>query len=169
MKRTKRIIAIALLIFGAGGFIAATQSKGKNRIQEMSGKSDLTLTMEVAPPHTYHVSFWIVAEKGESQPGFATAEGALQIRLGGETLTSETLVAVSSDAKGGLKRATHGIETDIAPKAPGILSITGGLREGDQWTLEVYRDLGAGANLAPGLFLLVGIVGLILFLRSRAA
>lgn len=169
MKRVKMGLGIALLVVGVFGFIGGTEKKSGKIIQKASGKDAISLEVQVEPPHVYRVSFWIVAEKGESQPGFATAAADLRAQLGDDTLTSRTLVATAGEARGGIKRAANGLETDVTPKAPEILRISGMLHEGDKWTLEIYRDLDTGTNLAPGLFLLVGIVGLVLVLRARAA
>lgn len=169
MKRVRMGIGIVLLILGIVGFIGGTEKKSKNRIQGASGKDAILLAVQVEPPHVYRVAFWIVAEKGESQPGFASATADLQVRLGDETLTSRTITATASEARGGIKRAANGFETEVTPKAPGTLRVAGALREGDKWTLDVYRDLDTSTNLAPGLFILLGIVGLVLILRARAS
>jgi hypothetical protein len=169
MKRVKLIVGILFLILGVAGFIGGTEKKSKNIIQGASGTDAILLDVQVEPPHVYRVSFWIVAEKGESQPGFASATADLQVRLGDETLTSRTLTATASEARGGIKRAANGFETEVTPKAPGTLRVQGALREGDKWTLDIYRDLDTSTNLAPGLFILLAIVGLVLVLRARAS
>lgn len=169
MKRGKSLLGIALVAVGIIGFVVGTENRKGHRIDGATGSGIVSFQMQVEPPHTYRVSFSIEAEKGESLPGFATAEGEVAVHLDGDVVTSRTLAATSSgDARGGVKRAIQTAEIDVSPEKPGLLRVKGSLRQGDRWTLDLYRDLGTGGDLAPGLFLLVGVVGLVLFLRSRA-
>ena len=107
-------------------------------------------------------------------PGFAPMEFSVKV-VGtdpGEIIHERQAVtasASSADSNGGIKRGQNGCEFSSQAKAAGTWTIEIDFKAGDELTVDAYEDLSEIGNIAPGLAIICGITGLVLFLRGRAA
>ena len=171
MKRTLMILGIVMLVGGVVGFVAFTELNKGSLLPgtPVTGSvGEFSHAVDLGAGDSHRVTFWIEAEQGESAPGFATAECVITLEVDGETIAAETLQASSSEARGGVKRAGISLEREIPAGSSKQLQATGAMKRGTKWELTVHRNLPPITNIAPGLSILAGLVGLVLVLKGRA-
>lgn len=165
-------VGIVLMIVGVAGFIGGTESKSDYEIVSKSGstKSAIDESVQTEAGHSYQISAWGCAEETGLQK-WASMSGELVVTgADGKQLYRKAFSASasSSEETGGVRRAQNGTEFRYQAEADGKIQITGKLTEGDSLEVKVYEDLSEASNLLPGLSIILGIAGLVLFLRSRA-
>lgn len=170
MKR----IGIVLVAVGIAAFVAANMAKDQNRVfsERFTDEAPHQLSVEVEAGSAYTLFFWGRDEETGMPTNWAGME--LQLKVvdvdGQKVLLDKKLTASASSAEetGGVKRAQNGEELQyIAPKS-GNLSVLVHLLSGDEVTVDVYKNLPTILNLAPGLAIILLVVGVVLFLKGRA-
>ncbi|WP_221028838.1 hypothetical protein [Actomonas aquatica] len=168
--RVARMRRLSLIIIAAAvvGFIANSEMKTLHRVAKarftQSTSSPWVAAISSASPHTVEV--WAVDE----EMGYQWADLDASVTVlddTGTTVAAHRFVASESAEKGGVKRAQTG-KTLQVPLGASELHVTVSLIKGDYVDIEVYRDLPAWRALAPGVFVLLGFAGVVLFLKSRA-
>lgn len=169
----KRILGIVLLLIGIVGFVGATEFNKIFRIDapRYQGPGTHSLTVEELPGDRYEVKFWVVDEEMGLQE-WADVEATVRVLdAAGEIAFQESLAASASSAQetGGVKRAQIGTSYEWTALADQPLTLSVELTRGDYADIEIYQNLPPGIDLLPALAIFLGIVGLILILRSRTS
>lgn len=166
----KKNIAIVLMVIGVLGFVFTTMQKDNMKIfgQRISEVSNQKYTVALKANQVYEIKFWGVDEEmtGLSQPPHF--EARIKIFDGQQQLLfNQELVSIHEIETGG-KRVTHdGISYSHKPKEDEELTINVQILRGDYLDLEVYENLDSEADALPGFSIIIAIVGLVLFFRSR--
>jgi hypothetical protein len=170
---TLKVVAGALVVLGATGFVAATQAKSKNTVAHAEYKERGThgLAVPVRRGQAYTVFAW----GRDEELGFEPARLDASVRVigadGRQVLLDKALVAsaMQADETGGVKRAQHGAQHEGHADRDGVWLVQVELRAGDIVTVDVFRDLPTWLNLAPGLAVVLGLVGVVLFFKAQRA
>jgi hypothetical protein len=169
----KKQIGMAVLIAGVAGFFVFTQMKSKAQVFEerLPQAAGRTLEIPVAAGSDYTFAFWGVDEEMGQQVWANLDFGATVTDSRGNSLFEKQIQASasSSEEKGGVKRAQNGFEYHHFAQTTEPLTVVVTAKAADYVDVEVYKDLPDWLNMAPGLSILLAIVGLVLFLRGRSA
>jgi hypothetical protein len=169
----KKQIGIVMLILGVAGFIMATQAKSASKVfgDRLSQTGVHPLVIPVEAGSTYTLAFWGVDEEMGLQTWASLDFSATVTDKSGALLFEKQTIASASSAeeKGGIKRAQNGFEYHHAAQITEPLAVVITAMEADYVDLEVYKDLPDWLNMGPGLSIVFGIVGLVLFLKGRNA
>lgn len=167
----KRLISLSLLAVGLVGFFGGNQLTRVFRIASDRYNSVGThdRTVEQSAGRSYEVRLWVVDEETGLQqwPG---AEAALRVNDSEGRTLHEAKVradqAASSDT-GGVSRAQNGITYRWLAVSDSPVIVSAALVDGDYVDVDLYRDMPEAIGLVPGVGILIGLAGLVLFLRSR--
>ncbi len=159
-------ISISLVIISILGFIFTTENKSSLIIFEKSGSAesfefDINLTTNT----DYVFAFWVIDEEGGFQ--WASVSAYSEIEINDSIVYAKSIEFSESDETAGLKRAQNGFNFNYHSESRGIAKFRGTMHEGDQWQIEVYEDLSEVENMKPGLFIILLIVALFLFMKVR--
>ena len=168
LRARKRVLSLVIIAAAGVGFVVNSEMKSLHRVlnERLTDSTAGPLVVPVSPLSEHTIEFWAVDE----ERGFtwASVEARYVVRdEDGTRLVEKPLVASASEEDGGVKRASIGSTVHV-PAGPTALHIEVTLQKGDYIDVEVYRDLPAWTALAPGIYALLGCVGIVLFLRSRA-
>ncbi|MCF7730831.1 MAG: hypothetical protein K9N23_04050 [Akkermansiaceae bacterium] len=172
----KKTVGAVLMGLGIIGFFGGNMLKSRSQILEekLTSVGPHSVTLPVTAGKSYTVFLWGRDEKSESLPGFAGMEFSAKV-IGadrGKVIFEQASVsasASSSEAGGGIKRAQNGCEFTATAETSGNWTLQIDLKTGDEVTVDAYQGLSVFHNLAPGLAIICGLIGLILFLKGRAA
>ncbi len=169
----KKQIGIVMLIAGAVGFFVMTQTKSSSKVygERFSQTGVHTLDIAVEAGSTYTFSFWGVDEEMGLQT-WATLDMIATVtdESGAELFNKQKMASASSaEEKGGVKRAQNGCEYHHTASTTESLAVVVIATQADYVDVEVHKDLPDWINMGPGLSILFGIVGLVLFLKGRNA
>ena len=169
MKKHLKKISIVLIAAAIIGFFFFTDLKGRYQVFEQRFSASTSAPVEVLlHPYKAHTAFfWAVDE----EHGFEWASVEAKVALAaedGQVLASGEINATGSEENGGIKRAQNGFD-EIVPAGPLDTYLTVELVRGDYVDVEVYADLPTWLHLAPGVSILFGLVGVVLYLKNRAA
>ena len=166
-------LGILFILAGTIGFIAATQYKNTSEVfkKRVSLTGTHTLSVPVAAGSTYVFFFWGVDEESGLQAWANMAFAATVSDSAGNVLFKKrtSASASSSEEKGGIRRAQNGFEYHYKGHTAEPLTITLSIEEGDYVDVAVYKDISDLANILPGLFIIAGIIGVVLYIKGRAA
>lgn len=167
----KKKVGMVLVVLGIVGFFAATQVKSLSRVhnERYSQTGTKTVSIPVESGSAYTFFFWGVDEETALQTWAGLDMKATVTDAGGATLFEEQVVASASEDTGGVRRAQNGFQYRHEAQASETLTVTIEAIEADYVDLEVFKDLPEWLNLAPGLSILLAIVGLVLFWKARGA
>lgn len=166
----KKIIAIILMAIGVLGFFYTTMQKDDMKVfgQRISGTSNQQYSVPLKANQVYEIKFWGVDEEMTGvfeQPHF---EAHLKIFDGQQNLLFDhELISIHMIETGG-KRVTHdGISYSHTPKTDELITIETEIKRGDYLDLDVYENMDSEADALPGFSIIIAIVGLVLYFRSR--
>lgn len=169
----KKQIGIVMLIAGVVGFLVATQAKSSSKVfgERYSQTGVHTLEIPVEAGSAYIFAFWGVDEETGLQTwGDLDFTATVTDASGVELFKKQKIATASSaDETGGIKRAQNGCEYHHVAQSTESLTAVVTATAADYVDVEVYRNLPDWLNMAPGLGILLAIVGLVLFLRGRNA
>ncbi|MCF7972346.1 MAG: hypothetical protein K9N55_00880 [Phycisphaerae bacterium] len=169
----KKQLGIVVLSVGVVGFFVATQMKSKSQVfgERLSQVQARTLEIPVKAGSAYRFAFWGVDEEmGQQVWANLDFKATVTDSKGAVLFEKQTEAsASSSEEKGGIKRAQNGFEYHHTAQTTESLAVALAVTQADYIDLEVYKDLPDWLNMAPGLSILLAIVGLVLFLRGRSA
>ena len=161
-----KYIFVATIICSIVGFILANESKAFYLNQEIeSSAEEKTYTFSIEANHDYLISFWALDE--ETSYEWASMESHVVILFEGEVLYEKDVSKSSSDDDGGVKRAQDGFEYKLTPEKSGDLTIIVQMSEGDEWSIEIYKDLPENLNILPAMFIIIAIIGVVGFLKAK--
>ena len=166
----KKQISMACVALGIVGFFGATQLKTKASVyKERLTQADATVSVPVEAGSNYTFFFWGVDEEMGLQAWANLDLTGIVTDAQGTTLFTRqvTASASSSEEEGGVKRAQNGFEYHHKAETSETLTATIKAPQADYVDLEIYKDLPEWLNLAPGLSIILAIVGLVLFLKAR--
>ena len=156
------IIAAAVVGFGTNNLLKNQHRCFEERFTQSTPEPR---SVELQPFASHTVFVWAVDE----ETGFEWADLDAHITLraaDGPLLVARRIAASESGEADGLKRAQNGFTERLTPGPAGItLSID--LENGDYVDIEIYQDLPAWYHIAPGVYILLGLFGLGLLLKSR--
>ena len=163
----KRRLAIGAMVAALIGFVTSNELKNQYRCLEgrLSQTSTEPYQVELEPLAAHTIFVWAVDE--ESGYTWASLDATVTIHdSSGALIDQHQLVASEDNDDGGIKRAQHGFTTKL-PAGPESILVDVKLTSGDYVDIAVYADLPSWLNIAPGICILLGIVGLVMLLRSR--
>jgi len=170
MKKDKykvyRYLSIFFIILSVAGFIVSTQKKDKSAVMEERGSSkEFKFNLKLESNHNYFFSFWVVDE----ETGFRWAEVSsyAEIIINDSIIHSKTIDFSESEETGGIKRAQNGFDYNYKPNKSTEAVIKGVMYKGDYWEIKIYDNISEVENIKPGLFIILFIVSLFLFLKLR--
>ena len=164
----KKPIALLLLALALAGFFGGNMLKDRTQVFEKRIQSTTASPVAIAldPGAAHTVFIWAVDE--DTGYHWASVDARVTLRdAAGVELVAGPIQATQSEAKGGVKRAQNGFDTVVSAGVSAAF-LTVELIEGDYVDVEIYADLPTWLHLAPGISILVGLVGLVLYLRSRS-
>ena len=168
----KKQIGLLLLIVGVIGFFYFSSAKSNYRIfeQRFTQNKIHRATLEAKENNNYTLFFWAVDEETGLQQ-WAEIQLVVNIKTqSGELIKREERVATASESEEteGIKRAQHGFEFSYLAESDQTILIDIDLQSGDYADIEIYENLPEGLNLYPGLSIILGLIGLVLYLKGRA-
>lgn len=166
----KKITGIIFVVIGIIGFLYTSNQKSNKLVlqEKAAGFETKTNQVEVEEAENYEIKFWGVDEEMTGvfqQPYF---EAKISIRDGqNHLLFNQDLISVHEIETGG-KRTTHsGLDYLHSPRNTEVITISTQIIKGDYLDIEVYKNLDSESDALPGIFIIVGIIGMVLYLRSR--
>ena len=163
----KRLAAIVMIAAAVVGFVSQSESKDEYLVtkERLTRSTLIPLVVTVSPLAQHTIDLWGVDEEMGYQ--WANLEVRYTIRDdSGKLLGEDGFSASESNAKGGFKRAANGDTVHLSP-SPSSLHIEVELIRGDYVDIEVYRDLPTWTELAPGIYVLLGFTGVVLYMKSN--
>lgn len=168
--KVKKIIGIGLLVIGVVGFFYFANQKDERKVfnERISKPEKTVLDVNLQENQTYKIKFWGVDEEMIGvfqQPHF---EARLEIQNSqDQVLFNQELVSIHEIESGG-KRVTHdGLEYLYIPDEGETIKIIVDIKKGDYIDVDVYENLDSEADAMPGISIILALVGLVIFLRSR--
>lgn len=167
----KKNIGLLLLIVGIAGFFYFSSAKSNYRIFEQRFTQNKThkVDLEAKENDSYTMFFWAVDEETGLQQ-WAEIQLIISVKTqSGELIKREERIATASDSEetGGIKRAQNGLDFTYQSESNQTILIEADLQSGDYVDIEIYENLPEGLNLYPGLSLILGLIGLVVYLRGR--
>jgi len=168
----KKQFGLLLLIVGIVGFFYFTNAKSNYRIyeQRFTQTKIHKVKLEAKENNSYTMFFWAVDEETGIQQ-WAEIQLIVSVKTqSGELIKREKRIATVSDSEetGGIKRAENGLDFTYQSKSDQTILIEADLQSGDYVDIEIYENLPEGLNLYPGLAIIFGLVGLVVYLKGRA-
>lgn len=161
-----KIISIILLAFSLIGFILSSEKKDNNTVFEKRGTSkEFEFETELEGAFDYIISYWVVDEETGYQ--WASVSSFAEVFINDTLAESKTIDFSESDEKGGIKRAQNGFEYHFKPMRNTKVMLKGVLYKGDYWEWIIYKGISETENIRPGLFIILFLVSLFLFLKFR--
>lgn len=164
-----KTLGIIIMIAGAIGFVVSNESKERFKIYSvkytMPGKYDAEI--DVLCDEEYLCGVWGVDEEFGLQQ-WASVEYIMALTdQNNNQVYRKQYVATASADKSGMARAQNGADYSFTSDYNGTLRIQILLLEGDEVTLEIYRNLPDKIYYMPALFILLLLAGFVLYLKSR--
>ena len=168
----KKNIGLLLLIAGVAGFFYLTSAKSDYRIFEhrFTQNKIHKVNFEAKENNNYTMFFWAVDEETGIQQ-WANIQLIVSVKTqSGELIKREKRIATVSDTEetGGVKRAQNGFDFSYQSESDQTILIEADLQSGDYVDIEIYENLPEGLNLYPGLSLILGLIGIVIYLKERA-
>lgn len=166
----KKYIGLTLLIIGIIGFFYAANDKNKKEIfsKRISSTHLEKIEISVLAQQTYEIKFWGVDE--EMTGIYEAPHFQAQIKILDRqklVLFNQELVSIHEIETGG-KRVTHdGISYSHTPTVDETIEIQAKINRGDYMDIEVYENLSSEADALPGISIILALVGLVIYFRSR--
>lgn len=170
MKNLK-MWGMILLGFGVIGFIAFSEKKDKFEVFEIryTTTGNYSEEIDVLTGDEYLVSVWGSDDETGLQQ-WASVDYIVRLIDNSKNLViEERITDTDSEEKGGIIRAQNGFDHAYVPDYTGKLFLNTEFIEGDEMTINIYRNLPDRIYYMPVLFIVMFIVGLFLFLKSRKA
>lgn len=167
----KKNIGIVLLTIGIIGFFYFNSAKKNYLIygERYSLEKLHQFDIELKKNNNYTFFFWAVDEETGIQTWADMQMFARLVSAEGQLIEQKETLATASEETGGVRRAQNGFNikyfADIDQKV--IVEID--LKSGDYTDIEVFENLPEGIDIYPGISLILGLFGLVLFLRGRAS
>lgn len=166
----KKWLGTLLMTIGVVGFFINANQKNDQRIFDarISNNDLKNLSIDIEANHMYMIKFWGVDEEMTntySQPSFAANIKVLNSEQ--TVLFSEELISITQKEVGG-KLVTHdGISYLHECTTNESLQMMVQITDGDYMDVEVYKDLSSEDDAMPGFFIIIAIVGVVLYFRRR--
>lgn len=168
--KVKKNTGIIFIIIGVIGFFYASSIKGDKLVfnERVSSYNLESFQVNVDGGENYEIKFWGVDEEMTGvfqQPYF---EAQLSIRDGqNHLLFNQDLMSIHEIETGG-KRTTHdGLDYLHSPKSNEVITISAQIIKGDYLDIEVYKNLDSETDALPGVFIIIAIIGVFVYFRSR--
>jgi hypothetical protein len=169
----KKQLGMAVMLVAIVGFVFFSENKSDYVVlDETYGNcGEISRELAVRKGQSYRISVWGIDEETGLQQWGNLKAALLVADSKGEVLCRKSFnaSASSSQESGGVRRAQNGTECVHKAQSAEKLMITILFEEGDKVSLQVHENLGDLENMLPGLFLIFGLGGLVLFLKGRSA
>lgn len=167
-KKNKQVLIFsAFLSIVTGGFIVSNTAKTAFEIFETKSSSKtIEASIDLESETEYKFWFWAIDENTGYDPADMSAE--VKITIEDETVFERKISTSEFEEKGGIKRAQNGFEfkyTNGEKKT--IANISGKFIKGDSWEIKAYKNMSDTVNIAPGLWIIILLIGVFIFLRIR--
>jgi hypothetical protein len=162
MKSSARFLCLGLtlIVLGLCGFAYFWGAHDRSLVEERSGTGPLiSCGLEAESGHVYEVSLSAVDSAGLP---WNRVDVEASVLFNGEAVHSESLSA--SEFPG--KSAREGFVFRADVRQDGLLEVDGFMREGERWTVSVYRDLPPFLGVGPFVCAVVGLLGLVCVVQS---
>jgi len=162
MKDSAKILCVglALMALGAGGFTYLWGARDRSLVEESSGTSPLIgCALNAEMGHVYEVSLSAVDSAGLP---WNRVDVEASVLFNGEAVYSDSFTAQEFPGKS----AKDGFSFRADVRSDGLLQVDGYMRDGQRWTVSVYRDLPPFLDVGPFACAVVGLLGLICVVHS---
>ncbi len=168
--KVKKITGIIFTIVGVIGFFYTFNQQRNTLVFEerVHGKDLKTYSLEVEEGESYEIKFGGRLEETirvQQQPYF---EAKLTIKDGQNHLLFNQELMFKHEIKTDGKRSTHdGLDYMHSPKNDELMTISAQIIRGDDLDIEVYKNMGTEMDVWPGIFIIIGVIGIFVYFRSR--
>lgn len=163
---------IGLLLLGVGilGFLFSSGRKKDFLVEEQHFAQNTihSFNLKTKENSNYTLFFWLVDEESGIQMS-ANADALITVAdQNGILIKREEIIAHSSGKSNGIRKAQNSFEFHYISTKIEYLLIQINLLKGDYIDVEIYEDLPSNLNIIPGISIIIGIIGFVIFLRGRA-
>ncbi|MFH0999456.1 MAG: hypothetical protein V1783_01325 [Bacteroidota bacterium] len=166
----KKNFGLLLLGVGIFGFFYFSGRKKDFMVEEQHFAQNKihSFNLETKENSNFTMFFWLVDEESGIQMS-ANADAVITVSdQNGMLIKREEIIAHSSGASNGIRKAQNSFEFHYISTKKEYLLIQINLLKGDYIDVEIYEDLPANLNIIPGISIIIGIIGFVIFLRARA-
>jgi hypothetical protein len=163
-------IGILLMLIGLVGFVYFTAQKNETKIYEKKYRSEGSRTDSVFLSNNaeYIISFWAIDEEPAGFNEWPHMEARIKLFTKSEKLFTKKIVSTDTKDVGGMRRAQDYTDFSYHPKLSEMLYLKSELTAGDECEIIIYSELSESMNIKPGLFVIVLVTGIFVFLKYRA-
>ena len=162
MKSSAKLLCVrlALLALGIGGFTYLWGARGRSLMEENTGTDPLIgCAVNVERGHVYEVSLSAVDSAGLP---WNKVDVEASVLFNGEAVYSDSFTVQEFPGKS----AKDGFSFRADVRSDGLLQVDGYMRDGQRWTVSVYRDLPPFLDVGPFVCAVVGLLGLVCVVQS---
>jgi hypothetical protein len=153
-------VGLVLLVLSLGGFSFFWGARDRSLVEEAAGTDPwIACSLNVEQGHVYEVS--ISAEDRMGLP-WNKVDVEASILFDDETIYSDSFTVQEFPGKSA--RDELSFKADV--RSSGILEVDGYMREGQSWSVSVYRDLPPFLDVGPFICAILGLLGLIGLVQS---
>lgn len=168
MKR--KHIGTIIAVVGILGFVLSNIRKDEKLIFEKRVKQTGIYidSLEINEGHSYTISLWSQDEEGGGFTQWPETEARIRVYTKSDTLYTKRIHDFESNETGGLRRAKQYTDFSFEARKSETLFLMSEFIKGDECETRVYSDISEGENILPGVFIIVLVVGIFVFLKYRA-
>jgi hypothetical protein len=162
MKDSAKLLCVglALVALGVGGFTYLWGARDRSLVEESTGTDPLIgCALNVEKGHVYEVSLSAVDSAGLP---WNKVDVEASVLFNGEAVYSDYFTVQEFPGKS----AKDGFSFRADVRSDGLLQVDGYMRDGQRWTVSVYRDLPPFLDVGPFVCVVVGLLGLVCVVQS---
>lgn len=162
-------ISIILIALSIVGFIMSNIKRDKKKVYEKkySATNEITDTLKVITGKNYIISFYCMDEEPEGFTEMPEVQSSIHIFNADSTLYRKKLTSFSDVNRGGYRKAEEYTDYQFKAVKNDDIYIETKLHEGDANELIIFSDLSEEMNILPGIFIIILVIGVFLFMKFR--
>jgi|GEM_PF-3816927 len=164
-----KYIGIVLIVFSILAYFYVSEKKSAYLVlkEHFTEKKQHFIYPELLEGNNYFMFFGAGAKQNKNTQ---TTEVNVLISIheqNGDLIAQDEINAISNLKSGGLKQTENSFDFSYTAQKNTRLSIEITFLKGDYTHVEIYKNLPKYINLIPGLFIITGLFGLIIFVKGR--
>ncbi|NOR86046.1 MAG: hypothetical protein GQ527_00410 [Bacteroidales bacterium] len=166
----KKWIAIIIMVIGVIGFIYHSEKKSDTLLFSKNiYVSDLqNIDIQLTANHNYKFNFWGTDEEMTGTFSMPTFTATLLLTDSKKDIIFQEQIESYNPKEMGGKLVAHAETTfEYHPSQDEQLELQVQILDGDTLDIDVYQDLSDEGDAMPGIFIIIAIIGLVIFLRAR--